>query len=206
MIPALNDLVRRMTLKEDVKNSGDSTSWHAHREAEKLTDHSYIGELKSFVEVSPSKEERKAAYFILGGIGSNTADVRCAEILLRRTSIETDKYVLSALLGSVAKLPKPAELSLEAVFLLLHEKRWLVRHAAIQALRQSESAGAEERLLELLATTSDPHDKCYCHSTLNNIGSLRSIPLLTQSLTSRKRDVKSSAEAAIAAIQARHSA
>ncbi len=200
----LNDLIRRMTLKEDVKNSDDSTSWHAYREAEKLADHSYISELNNFVEVSPSKEERKAAYFILGAIGSNTADIRCAQILLKRVPIETDKYVLSALLGSVAKLPKPTELPLEAIFLLLHEKRWLVRHAAIQALRQSESAGAEDRLLELLATTSDPYDKVYCHSALNSIGTHRSIPLLTQSLTSRKRDVKSSAETAIAAIQARH--
>jgi len=206
MNPVLNDLIRRMTLKEDVKSSADSTSWHAHREAEKLTDQSYIGELNTFVEVSPSKEGRKAAYFILGAIGDNTADVRCAQILLKRATVETDKYVLSALLGGVAKLPKPKELPLDSVFLLLHEKRWLIRHAAIQALRKSESAGAEDQLLELLATTSDPYDKAYCHSILNNIGTHKSIPLLTQSLTSRKHDVKSSAEAAIAAIQARSSA
>ena len=199
----LNDLVKRMTLREDVKSSDESTSWHAHREAERLVDTSLIAELERFAEIAASKEERKAAYFILGAIGENTADVRCAQILMRRASTESDKYVLSVLLGGIEKLIKPEELSLAPVFSLLHDKRWLVRHAAIQALKRAVSPNAEHEVLALLATTTDPYDKAYCHATLGNIGTRQSLPLLAQSLTSRKRDVKSSAEAAMAAIQAR---
>ena len=203
MHPLLNDLVKRMTLREDVSSSDQSTSWHAHREAERLVDTSLIDELEGFVELATSKEERKAAYFVLGAIGQNTANVRCAEILVRRASVESDKYVLSVLLDGIAKLAKPEGLSLAPVFSLLHDKRWLVRHAAIQALKHSVLASAEDEVLAILATTTDPYDKAYCHATLGNIGTRQSLPLLAQSLTSRKRDVKSSAEAAMAAIQRR---
>jgi hypothetical protein len=62
---------------------------------------------------------------------------------------------------------------------------------------------AEDKLLEILATTSDPNDIIYCHSTLNQIGTRKALPALTQNMRSRKRDVKISAQAAIEAIEAR---
>lgn len=203
MRDALIDLVRRMTLKESVQHSDDSASWHAHREAERLHDASLIGEIEGLLTLGRPKEERAALYFILGAIGQNTASPRCAEILLVNIQNESDKYVLSGLLANVAKVPKPETAQLGSVFSLLRNDRWLVRHAAIQALRNSKSASAEEELLAVLDTTSDPYDKIYCHATLNEIGTLRSVPLLTKSLTSKKRDVKASAKLALAAIQAR---
>ena len=57
-------------------------------------------------------------------------------------------------------------------------------------------------MLEILATTSDPYDVIYCHATLNQIGTRKALPALTQNLKSRKRDVKVSAQAAIEAIEA----
>jgi len=78
-----------------------------------------------------------------------------------------------------------------------------VRHSAIQSLKRCTSAEAEDRLLEILATTSDPYDVIYCHATLNQIGTHKALPALTQNLKSRKRDVKISAQAAIEAIKAR---
>jgi hypothetical protein len=60
-------------------------------------------------------------------------------------------------------------------------------------------------LLEILATTSNPYDVIYCHATLNQIGTRKALPALTQNLKSRKRDVKVSAQAAIEAIKARGS-
>jgi HEAT repeat protein len=192
-----------MTIKEVVTSSGDSVSWLAHREAERLSDDSLIDDLEVLVGSSKRKEVRKAAYFILGAIGKNTGSRKVAAILVSRSRSETDKYVLSSLLESLAKVEKPDAVSLEPVFDLLEEPRWLVRHAAINALTGARSGEAEERVLAHLKKTDDPFDKIYCHVTLNDIGTARSIPQISLSLTSRKPDVKGTAQDAIQAIHAR---
>lgn len=197
------DLIQRMTVVDKVECSVDSTSWNAHREAEKLTDLCVIDALQAFMQASTSKEIRIAVYFVLGALGFNTRDERCARILLLQVAEVRDKYELAALLGSLAKVPKSADALLEPVFQLLADKRWLVRHGAIQALVHSKGHEVEDRILAHLAGTDEPHDKMYCHATLNKVGTVRSIPLLTEGLKSRKRDVKASAKAAIAAIEAR---
>jgi HEAT repeat protein len=78
-----------------------------------------------------------------------------------------------------------------------------VRHSAIQALNHTQAAEAEQQIIHLLKTTSDPQDMVYCHATLNEIGSVKSIPHLQKNIDSRKRDVKESARLAIEAIEAR---
>jgi HEAT repeat protein len=200
----LRDLLNRMTVEEVVANSDQSVAWHAHREAERLADEKIIDEIGCLIGASKSKAERSAAYFILGCIGSNTGAVQAAGLLMERTTIERDKYVLSHLLGGIAKLSLPSDLSLEPIYQLLNDTRWLVRHTAISSLGGASSPEAEERILELLARTADPHDQIYSHVTLGRIGTPRAIPFVNIGLKSRKRDVKQSAEAAIKAIKARH--
>jgi len=184
-------------------NSENSISWHAHREAEQLADISMIDELKSFLVEKPSKEERSAAYFILGKIGTNSVSQRCATALIKYSTIETDKYLLSNILDRIADIPLEAEVELDPLFLLLNDKRWLVRRSAIQSLKGSENSNAETKLLDVLAAVTDPIDIVFCHSTLNRIGTRKSLPAIKQGLTSRKRDVKMSAQSAIEAIETR---
>jgi HEAT repeat protein len=179
-------------------------SWHAHREAEKAHEIAWVEALRTFVETSKSKDERSAAYFILGALGVNTGDARCAEVLVARVSQETDKYLLAAALDAVTKVDKPAGLPLDNVFNCLADKRWLVRQAAIRALQKTHSPEAEARVLEHLTATDEPYDMVYCHRTLASIGSERSLAALNANLGSRKRDVKASAAAAIRAIKSRN--
>ena len=114
-----------------------------------------------------------------------------------------NKYELAALLDELATIPKSADSDLSPVFGLLSDNRWLVRHSAIGALKNTNSPEVEDRLLSLLQTTSDPYDLIYVHSVLNHVGTSKSIPALRQSLKSRKRDVKLSAQLAITAIENR---
>lgn len=200
----LVDLLHRMAMVEKGVSSDDSVSWHAHREAEKLTDVSVIAGLKAFMETAGSKDIRRAIYFVLGALGHNMKNEHCSEVLLRQVTAVQDKYELAALLDSIAKVPMLPGASLEPIFHLLADKRWLVRHSAIGALVNSYGDVVEDQLLAHLALTDDPFDKIYCHATLNKTGTTRSIPLLTEGLKSRKRDVKASARAAIDAIQARN--
>jgi len=68
MRPELLELIQRMTVHQDVVSSGDSISWQAHREAEMLADMPLVDELDAYLGQRPKKEQRSAAYFIIGKI------------------------------------------------------------------------------------------------------------------------------------------
>lgn len=187
-------------------SSADSVSWHAHREAEKMDDPSIVQELDAYLREKPAKAERAAAYFIVGKIGKNRRSAECASVLIAHIGPENDKYALAGLLDRLADIPKLAGVDLAPVYGLLHDKRWLVRHAAIRSLINTTTREAEDRVLEVLRDSDDPDDAIYCHATLNRIGTAKALPALEAGLKSRKRDVKLSARAAIDAIAARTAA
>lgn len=116
---------------------------------------------------------------------------------------EGDKQSLAGGLDGVAAMPKPASLDLSLVRTLLGDPRWLVRQAAMGALRNAEDPGVEAWLLSLLETTEDADDQICCHSTLGTLGTAAAIPLLERGAQSRKRDVRMSAEQALEAIRSR---
>jgi HEAT repeat protein len=200
----LIDLLERLAAQEPAVNSDDSVAWHAHREAEQLCDLSLVGDLDAFLNSDPPPRKRAAAYFILGKIGKNCGAPECARTLIGYASKEKDKYALSGMLDRLAEVPKPAQMDLAPLFALLEDKRWLVRHAAIRSLINVSSSESEEHLLALLGSTTDADDLIYCHATLNRIGTSKSLAALRSNLASRKCDVRLSAAAAIAAIEARN--
>lgn len=199
----LTELVSRICTVEKLADSADSVSWHACREAEGLTDTTMVPELLEFLNSNPSKYQREAAYFIIGKLGKNLQNPNCASSLLSFIPTEKDKYALASLLDRLADIQKPIHLDLRPIYQLLTDKRWLVRHSAIQALKNTASPEAEDQILSVLAISADPNDLIYCHATLNRIGTEKSLPQLQEGLKSRKRDVKLSAQAAIDAIQKR---
>jgi len=203
MRPYLQDLVIRMAHKSTESDSSKSVSWIAHREAERLSDRTMVSELAEHLHTEHVNERRGACLFIIGKIGAKLSDPTCIEVLLSAITDERDKYELAAVLDLVRDIPKPASLDLSPVYGCLGDARWLVRHAAIRALAGSASPTSEERLLGILSTTTDSHDQVYCHSTLSGIGTARAMPYLERGASSRKRDVRMSAESALAAIHKR---
>lgn len=199
----LEELISRMCLAEPGVDSADSKSWHAHREAERLCDPELLEAVKAYLGKKRGKHERKAAYFVLGKLGKNLSSKEAAHSLLQYVPTEMDKYALSTALDMIADLPLKEDEDLSLIANLLLDSRWLVRHAAIRALRSSTFPGAEENLIALLKSTSDDHDKVYCQATLSVIGTERSLPAIQANVASRKRDVKASAEGAIENIQRR---
>ena len=184
-------------------NSDRSVSWHAHREAEALSDASLIDELVQHVQHESKQDCRRAAYFILGKLGEKFPTSDVPQFLVEQAKKENNKYVLATLLDALAQVSKPSDLDLSPVYVHLADERWLVRHSAIQSLKRTNSPKVEDMILHVLETTSDPNDLVYCQATLNEIGSAKAIPFIAKNLKSRKRDVKDSAQFAIEAIEAR---
>jgi HEAT repeat protein len=203
MRASLLDLIARMTVQEGNVNSDESASWHAHREAEALSDPLLIDELTRYAMGETSRDARKAAYFILGKLGEKFPTSGCAAFLVAQVKKEKNKYVLSGLLDALGHISKPGNLDLAPIYALLADERWLVRHSAIQSLKRTNSPDVEDMILHVLETTSDPSDLVYCQATLNEIGSTKAIPSIAKNLKSRKRDVKMSAQFEIEAIKAR---
>jgi HEAT repeat protein len=200
----IRKLIENMSIQEKPPvSSSESVSWRAHREAELLCDPALVDEIAGYLGSCPTKNHRRSAYFILRKLGKRVRSFDCVSILFSWSRRETDKYVLYDLLNALADLEIPPGTDLSSVFEHMADKRHLVRHSAIMALRKTDSTLAEDRILSLLQTTSDSDDLISCHSTLGDIGTSKAIPLIEANLKSRKRDVKISAEFAIQKINER---
>jgi HEAT repeat protein len=194
-----------MSQFEHRSSSTVSVSWHAHREAQQLDDVTMARELDSYIRDNPTARRRSAAYFIIGAVGKNCRSAECAEILIAQIRVEKDRFALSLLLRALADVPKTEQVDLAPVLGLLNDKRWAIRHQAIASLINTYSTEVEDRVLDVLRSSTDPRDAVSCHATLNRIGTTKALPALEAGLKSRKRDVRISAAAAIAAIGERAS-
>ena len=190
--------------KEAGYDSSKTISWKALREAENVENTSYIPQLITFIDNEKDKKKRDRSYFLLGHIAKNTSDLKALDYLIYRIQKETDKYIIASLLDRIAAIKKPIGTDLQPLIQATKSDKWLIRHSAIQSLKNSLDSVAETALIEILNDSDDPYDLVYTNATINTIGTPRAIPFLEKHLKSRKRDVKNSAKYAIEEIKKRH--
>lgn len=190
--------------KESGYDSSKTISWKALREAEHIENTAYIPQLITFIDNEKDKKKRDSSYFLLGHIAKNTNDLKALEYLIYRIQKETDKYIIASLLDRIANIKKPIGTDLQPLIQATKSDKWLIRHSAIQSLKNALDSIAETALIEILNDSDDPYDLIYTNATINTIGTLRAIPFLEKHLKSRKRDVKNSAKYAIEEIKKRH--
>jgi len=205
MTEYLNDLLAR-TLDDSDRDmcpydSSQTISWKALREAEKLSDVSFIPQLVAFIDKEKNKEKRDSAYFILGKIAKNSNDITAVKYLISRIDKETDKYVISSLLDRIRDLHKLEETDIQPIINAIDNKNWQIKQSAIQALQHTNNQLVENRLIRILENSaSDEYDLMYANWTLANVGTKKSIPYLTKLLSHKKQDVSFSALGAIVKI------
>lgn len=202
-------LIERMNTVENVRESSDSISWKAHREAETLADVSLFPLLQEIIcENSKPKEKkiRGAAYFILGKLLINTFDKVACEFFVAQLMAETDKYIIASMLDRLADIEIPSDISIEPLIYHSRNEKWLIRHSAILALGSSKTQKSKEALAYYLNLDDEKAFKqeiIYASASLGRIGELSDIPLLEKYMLSRSRDVKISAQFAIDRIRER---
>ncbi len=204
----LIELIDRMLDDSDLNmvagfDSSKTISWKATREAEKLTEEKYIGQLIEFIEKEKNKKKRDKAYFALYKIAKNLNNLKATKFLIYRIDKETDKYIIMSMLDGIADLNKPRETDLTNVIKATENEKWQIRHSAIRALENTNNENVENQLLKILNNTEDKFNIIYCLSTLSDVGTEKSIPTLEKYLTSRTRDIKSGAENTINEIRNR---
>ena len=200
----LSDLLARMLDDSDRDmrpyDSSKTISWKALREAEKLTDVSFIPQLIEFIDKEKDKKKRDRAYFVLGKIAQNTNDLTSTKFLISRVDKETDKYVISYLLDRIQDLQKPKDIDIQPIVNAINNKNWQIKHSAITALRHTNNPLVEDVMINILENATSEYELGNAIGTLSNVGTKKSIPHLTKFVSHKKEDVSNSALYAIIAI------
>lgn len=203
-------LISRMNTPEDISTSHNSVRWRAYREAEQISDVTYLPVLENIIceHNRPSdKKTRNSAYFILGKIIKNRFNVSACKFLICRLSIEKDKYILSNMLDRLADICIPTDMDIEPIIVLSKNENSIIRHSAINALGSCKS----EKCKLALRYYSDQEDEkkykyeiIYANASLGKIGDVTDIPLLQKHSDSRIRDIRESTRYAINEINKRN--
>jgi len=193
----LKDLLARMLDVSDKKTQPDGSktiSWKACRESEKLTNKDFIPQLIEIIDKEKDKEKRNKAYFILGKIAKNTNDLTATKYLIGRINKEKDKNVLSTLLHRISDLYKPKDMNIQPIINAINHNDSQVKSSAILALEHTDNPLAEDTLIDLLENPeSTDSDLVFANAALANIGTKKSISILTKLVTHKKIDVAGSA-------------
>lgn len=185
-------------------DSSNTISWKALREAENIENADFIPQLITFINAEKDKKKRDKAYFLLGHVAKNKENLKALDYLISRINKETDKYIIAALLDRIGAIQKPIGTDLQPLIQATKSDKWLIRYSAIQSLNNAVDSIAETALIEILNTSDDPFNLTYANSTLNKIGTQRSLPYLEKHLQSKKRDVRDSAKFTIEEIKKRN--
>ena len=205
----LKDLIKRMCNEDDC--SENSISWQAYREAEKLSNKSFLPFLQNTIienqkNTKRDKTIRKSVYFIIGRILMNSFDEKGCNFLIDRLDVETDKYLLEHMLGYLSWVDIPLNIDIEPIIRMSKSDKWLIRHSAIQALGSSSTIKSKEALYFYLNQTDEKKyefEIIYANVALGRMGKSEDITVLEKHLTSRVADVRDSATYAIESIKER---
>lgn len=205
----LSELIDRMLTKEERLSSDQSVSWKAYREAERLDDVSFYPYIRNTVLIYTKPREKKlrgAAYFIWGKLLKNCPLEEYTIYYLQQIKTETDKYILSGMLDRVAEIVIPSHIPIDVIADLAMNDKWLIRHSALCALGSSSTVESKNVLLYYINQTDEKNYKyeiIYANASLGRIGALKDIQVLEQHHKSKIRDIRGSAEFAIANIKER---
>ncbi|MDE6851483.1 MAG: HEAT repeat domain-containing protein [Lachnospiraceae bacterium] len=209
----LEDLIRRMGVDEldkmkdgSIRDSSETISWKAFREAEKLKDPAYLPLLKEWIIGHGAKkyrDKRDHAYFIMGKLLAKKPVEEYIQFYIEQLTVEDNKYVLSAMLDRIVDFQVPDTISIQPVLDCAVHKQWSVRHSAIRALASANREESRKMLRYYITQTDEKkysYEITYANAALGEIGTVDDIPILEQHIKSRRPDIRISAEFAIKSI------
>jgi HEAT repeat protein len=200
---ALYELIGRMNFPEKMKSSKDSVRWHAHREAERISDPEVFPLLIKIIEDNQQKKSkniRDAAYFIIGRLLKKSFDRKACCFMIQRIALEDDKEIISNILNRITYLNFPQDIDITPIVECAKSEKWLIRHSALRALGASATEQSRDALKFYLEQDDEKqyrYELVYANVSLGRIGTVSDIPLLEQHLHSRSPDIRNSAEHAI---------
>lgn len=204
----LQDLLERMADRSSdminipggVRQSNpDATFIRANEEARQINNLDYIEQLKVFIEKTKNEDLKQNAYSVLFYIYSNTGEARILTYCIDRLAVEKKEWTLYTILWNIECLKNkmPSDTNIDSILALTTYKKHLVRDGAINCLKNVTNPKAEEKLIEIISTSTDQHQLTYVNATIRTIGTAKSIPYLLKLVENKKHDVAATALGAI---------
>src|SRR5690606_22237008 len=138
-------------------------------------------------------------YSVLFNIYSNTSETSILRYCINRLAIEKKEWPLHTILWNIECLKHkiPSEINIDNIIELTTYKKHLVRDDAIKCLKNTDNPKAEEKLIEIISTSTDQYQLTYANATIRTIGTTKSIPHLLKFVDNKKQDVAATALGAI---------
>jgi hypothetical protein len=204
----LQDLLERMADRSDAmidlpgggrQSNPDATFIKANDEARQIRNIEYIDQLKTFIEKSKNEDFKKNAYSILFNIYSNTRETTILKYCVDRLASEKKEWTLHTILWNIECLKNkiPSEINIDNILDLTTYKKHIVRDGAIKCLKNTDNSKAEDKLIEIISTSTDQYQLTYANATIRTIGTSKSIPCLLKLVDNKKQDVAATALGAI---------
>ena len=183
---------------------GKEISWFAYREIEKINDINNFEFLKSICEdLESNKELINKSFFALGHLAKNTKNKLVFEYLMEKIKSEGEENKETILIA-ITNCEKPKDYNLEPIYDILKNARVGLKTSAAMCLKKSENPQTEEKLIQALTIEKNQHFQEMTASTLSDIGTEISLPILKEKLkTGKGRDYKYFLNNAIEEIEAR---
>lgn len=200
----LQDLLERMADRSDSmiempgggqQSNPDATFKKASDEARLINNPEYVEQLKTFIEKSKDEDLKQNAYSMLFNIYSNIDERRIISYCIDRLALEKKEWTLYTILSNLEYLKKkiPSDINIDQILGLTTYKKHLVRDGAIRCLKNVNNPKAEDKLIEIISTSTDQYQLCYANSTLATIGTTKCIPYLLKLVDHKKQDVAGTA-------------
>lgn len=202
-------LLDEESLPDRILDLLDAPRWRFRRREARIKEQEVLPLLREYLEHRTNKSDtklRENAYRVFAKyLLTNFDPVHC-QFLIHRLEMETDKYVLDAMLTSIARLKLPDSVDIAPIAACSRSEAWQVRHSAIQALAASRTEVSREAVRYWVRQEDEKRNQfelIYANAALGYIGEPDDILLLEQHIHSHIRDVKDSALYAIHNIRQR---
>ncbi|MET4655990.1 hypothetical protein ABIC15_002739 [Exiguobacterium sp. PvP048] len=170
--------------------SEGSPSDLAYEIARRFQDVQMLPVLMDLLEQTKRLDMKQRFYFMLGMIGTNTGDVRVADLLLEQLAQETKPTLIVKILDELAKQERIHDAT--DITKYIEDARSAIRNSAIEALRVCRGDEAEDALIRFITTSTDSFEIMSANFVLATIGTERVIPYLLPLLDHPKGDVRHS--------------
>ncbi len=205
----LDVLLDQMCHRDD--GSLGTISERGYAQAETVTDVSLIPRLAELVAANSAstlaaRRIRRAAYFIWGKLLKISFDAEYGPLFFRCMVEEADRNVVPEMLVDAAGMTVPADTDMSPIVTLTQDKKWLIRHKALAALKICDTPDVRGVILHYLSQEDHRrylYEISFVAGALATFGTAEDISLLEPLMQSRVLGVRSAAVDAADAIRLR---
>ena len=180
-----------------------TVAWKATEEARQLNKVHLFDSLYTFVNTAIETEKRQRAYFIIGSIASNSANIEATIYLIAKLKVEKKGETIDNILRLLQNIFKPATIDIEPILKLTEHHISYIRWSSYLALTNT-GHNIEPFLRDKLKISKNKEDILSLMYSLKYVGTEKALVLIEPHIKNRTFEMKFAALEAMAVIMLRN--